>query len=67
MKFQLNQRVRLAESDEEGTIIARAEFETSEPSYSVRYKAGDGRQTEAWWGESALLVVADSVEQIPTP
>jgi len=54
LKFQLGQRVRLSLSDEEGHVVARAEYEASEPSYFVRYCAGDGRQVEAWWGESAL-------------
>ncbi len=32
----------------------RAEFAQDEPSYKLRYKAGDGRQVEQWWGQSAL-------------
>ena len=54
MAFLLGERVRLAESGEAGTVIARAQYQTSEASYLVRYRAGDGRQVEAWWGESAL-------------
>lgn len=54
-KFQLKQVVKLVDSDETGTIIGRAEYVSAEPSYHVRYKAADGRQTECWWGESALV------------
>lgn len=54
LKYSLGQRVSLAESGEEGDVIARAEYQHGEPAYLVRYKAGDGRQAEAWWGESAL-------------
>jgi hypothetical protein len=47
--------VRLVLSNEAGVIIGRAEYLESEPSYYVRYKAADGRQVEAWWGESAIV------------
>ena len=56
MKYDLGQVVKLVESDESGTIIGRAEYQKSEPSYYVRYKAADGRQVEAWWGESAVRI-----------
>jgi hypothetical protein len=59
LKFNLNDRVVLIESEEVGTVIGRAEFTTSEPSYNVRYKAGDGRQVESWWGESAIGLEVD--------
>jgi hypothetical protein len=52
--FELGQLVKLERSSEEGVVTGRAEYATSEPSYYVRYLAGDGRQTEAWWGESAI-------------
>lgn len=54
LKFSLKQVVKLVESGEVGTIIGRAEYATSEPSYYVRYKAADGRQVECWWGETAI-------------
>lgn len=54
LKFKLGQHVRLKTSDEEGHVEGRAEYEASEPSYYIRYRGGDGRQIEAWWGESAL-------------
>lgn len=53
-KFNLNQTVEIAASGETGEMLARAEYATSENSYYLRYKAADGRATEAWWGESAL-------------
>lgn len=52
--FNLRVRVKLAESGETGEIIGRAEYTYMEPQYLIRYKAGDGRQVESWWGESAL-------------
>ena len=55
LKYQLGQLVQLARSDEEGEVIARAEYATSEPSYLLRYKCADGRAIEAWWQESALV------------
>lgn len=53
-KFKLNDRVVLNESGESGAVIGRAEYLNAERSYLVRYCAGDGRQVEQWWGESAL-------------
>jgi hypothetical protein len=53
-KFSLNQVLELNESDESGTVIGRAEYAHNEPHYLLRYRAGDGRQVESWWGESAL-------------
>ncbi len=54
-EFQLSQVVKLIESGETGTVIGRAEYLSGENSYHVRYKAADGRQTERWWGASALV------------
>lgn len=53
-KFQLGDRVELAESSEAGGIIGRAQYLVGENQYQLRYRAGDGRQIETWWGESAL-------------
>lgn len=53
-KFDLDQIVKLAESDERGTVIGRALYRSNENNYLVRYKAGDLRQVEIWWAESAL-------------
>jgi hypothetical protein len=53
-KFELKQAVTITASGEVGEVLARAEYATSENSYYLRYKAADGRATEAWWSESAL-------------
>lgn len=51
---ELKDTVKLIESNETGTVIGRAEYTDSANSYLVRYRAGDGRQVEAWWNESAI-------------
>lgn len=53
-KYELNQLVNLVESDECGTVVARAEYVHSCPSYLVRYKSGNGCQVEEWWNETAI-------------
>lgn len=52
-KFDMGQSVTL-ESNEKGKVIARAEYEDSEPNYRVRYTAADGRLVECWWSAKAL-------------
>ena len=54
MKFILGQQVQIKVSNEQGEVIVRAEYLNSENAYLLRYKSGDGRAVEAWWGESAL-------------
>lgn len=54
MNFELNQRVSIAVSGEEGVVIARAEYVDANPSYLIRYRCADGRAVDAWWPESAL-------------
>lgn len=53
-KFSLDAPVSLAQSGECGHVIGRAEYVNGANSYLVRYKAADGRQTEAWWSEDAI-------------
>jgi hypothetical protein len=53
-KFSLRQTLIISTSGETGEVLARAEYATGENSYYLRYKAADGRATEAWWAESAL-------------
>lgn len=53
-KFQLGQAVRMAVSEEAGNVEARAEYLNSENQYYILYKAADGRQVTAWWGESQI-------------
>ena len=55
--FALGQTVGLIGSDERGSVIARAEYSENGRSYLVRYRAGDGRLTEAWWNEPAIAAV----------
>lgn len=53
-KHALDAEVSLTASGESGRVVARAEYTNAADSYLVRYKAGDGRQTEAWWSEDAI-------------
>jgi hypothetical protein len=53
-QFALGQSVSIAASGEQGEVVGRAEYDTSENQYYLRYCAGDGRAVERWWGESAL-------------
>lgn len=53
-KFELGQRLKLVESGECGIVIGRAEYDFCDNQYLLRYEAGDGRQVESWWTESAL-------------
>ena len=52
--FALRERVELIESGETGEVIGRAEYTSSVDHFFIRYRAGDGRQVEAWWGVDAL-------------
>lgn len=53
-KFPLRRVVVIDESEERGTIIARAQYAHSENAYLVRYPNKLGVAVEQWWGESAL-------------
>ena len=56
-KFELGARLTIIESDgaEQGKVIARGDYsDGAEDQYRLRYRAGDGRTVEQWWGESAL-------------
>lgn len=53
-KFDMGAALAVDASGETGLVIGRAEFDNAENSYLLRYKAGDGRAVESWWGESAL-------------
>jgi len=55
MQFLLNQLVDITISGEQGIVIGRAEYMTSEHQYLIRYcKRSTGEAVEAWWAESAL-------------
>lgn len=54
-KYELGAEVKLKHSDETGVVIARAQYaDLGGDQYLIRYKAGDGRQVEAWWSDSAI-------------
>jgi hypothetical protein len=59
--FKLGDEVAIAESSERGVIIGRAHYLDQNPTYLLRYRAGDGRCVEQWWSESALVLVEGSV------
>jgi hypothetical protein len=53
-KFELGAQVTIAVSGESGEVLGRAEYQSSENGYFIRYKSADGRAVEQWWNESAL-------------
>lgn len=53
--FELGDAVKLAVSDERGTVVGRAEYSTH-TSYLVYYKAASGCATSAWVDEGYLLL-----------
>jgi hypothetical protein len=57
--FKLGQRVTIAESGETGEVIGRAHYTYADPSYLIRYRAGDGRAVESWWTEDALTAAPE--------
>lgn len=67
--FELGDEVKLALSDERGTVVGRAEYSTH-TSYLVHYKAANGCATTAWFDEGYLLLdCADdcaTCEALPT-
>lgn len=56
-KYKLKQEVTIIVSGEVGEIIGRAEYVTGEKTYSIRYKAADGRAVEQWWNQVAIELV----------
>lgn len=65
-KFKLGSTVVIAVSGESGDVIGRAEYDTGNLQYLVRYKCADGRAVEQWWDEvalegQALAISADSI------
>ena len=53
-EYQLNDRVKLAESNESGVVVGRSEYSHRPPCYLIRYCAADGRQVEDWWPGDAI-------------
>lgn len=63
MKYKLNQKIKLALTEEQGIVIGIADYAESEEvgtRYYVRYKAGDGRQVEEWFTDGALRSLGES-------
>lgn len=52
--YELKVTVKMTESNEQGTIIGRAEYIDHVNGYLVRFRAGDGCQTEKWFDETAI-------------
>lgn len=65
MKFKMKQSVKLVESGETGTVVGTAQYADASDSYLIRYKAGDGRQVEAWWTESSLTDKRVAKDPVP--
>lgn len=60
-QFDLGQRVKLTDSEEQGSVVGRAEYQQSSPSYFVRYRTADGCLTETWWSGSALVAIGSAI------
>lgn len=56
-EFALNDKVRLIGSEENGKVVARAQYWDCCNRYLIRYVAGDGRLVEQWWDGSSLELV----------
>jgi hypothetical protein len=56
-KFEIFDKVGLANSTEEGVVIGRAEYAEGTRSYLLRYRDAAGCAKEAWWKEAALCAV----------
>lgn len=55
-KYEIGQDLVIEASGESGRCIARAEYETAENKYYIRYQCGDGRAVEVWWSEDAVCL-----------
>lgn len=53
-EFSIGQSARIRESRESGIIVSRAEHQSAENNYLLRYKNNQGIAVEQWWTESAL-------------
>lgn len=57
--FAMGQSICMSKNiEEQGEIIARAEYARSENQYLIRYKNGNGSQQESWWHESAIQAIS---------
>ncbi len=55
-RHAIGDEIELRESHEKGVVLGVAFYAPAYggPCYYVRYRAGDGRQVECWWNETAL-------------
>lgn len=63
--YELNSRVALTESGEEGRVTARGEYLNSEPQYLVAWKGADGCQRHDWWPESLIQSAEQKAAEEP--
>lgn len=54
LMFKLHQTVKIDVSGETGLVVARAEYDTGEDRYLIRYKNAHGTAVEQWWDRGAL-------------
>ncbi|NOY72941.1 MAG: hypothetical protein GXP14_11295 [Gammaproteobacteria bacterium] len=53
-KYELEQEVKVSCSNEQGSIIGRADYTETENNYFIRYKNASGMAVEQWWAENAI-------------
>lgn len=53
-KHSLGDKVALIASSEPGEVVGRAEYQSTEPQYLVRYVAATGEQRREWIPEEDL-------------
>jgi len=56
-RFELKQAVIITGSEENGIIIGQGCYTNCNNQYLIRYLAGDGRMTEKWWDEDAIVEI----------
>lgn len=56
--FALGAEVVIDASGEHGRVIGRAQYETSDDNYLIRYRDGSGSAVEQWWTRSALVTAS---------
>ena len=56
-KFDLNQRVEITISGEQGLVCARSDASQRPNQYLIHYQNGQGSATDHWWDEIQLEAV----------
>lgn len=57
-KFNLNQKVAISISGEQGLVRARSDSANGYNQYQIAYCNAQGAATEAWWAEDQLINAA---------